>query len=147
MRSARKTTATTIAHVSAKRPWGRGIYSKGAHKLSRLGTLLDVHNELLLALLELCALAVELALRLCQRALVLAQTLSWRHGTTEERFLRGSKSTNIIHHNDNGVTHDDVHDCCFARDSNKDWLCAQQGILEPEPQHFGRTESVRWTCL
>jgi hypothetical protein len=43
-----------------------------AHKLSRLGTFLDVHDELLLALLELCAFAVELALRLCQRALVLA---------------------------------------------------------------------------
>jgi hypothetical protein len=55
--------------------------------LSRLGTLLDVHNELLLALLELCALAVEFALRLCQRALMLAQTLRWRYGATEERFL------------------------------------------------------------
>jgi hypothetical protein len=55
--------------------------------LSRLGTLLDVHNELLLALLELCALAVEFALRLCQRTLMLAQTLRWRYGATEERFL------------------------------------------------------------
>jgi hypothetical protein len=56
--------------------------------LSRLGSFLDVHDELLLALLELRALAVELALRLCQRALVLAQTLRWRHGATEERFLQ-----------------------------------------------------------
>jgi hypothetical protein len=55
--------------------------------LSRLGTLLDVHNELLLALLELRALAVEFALRLSQRALMLAQTLRWRYGATEERFL------------------------------------------------------------
>jgi hypothetical protein len=59
--------------------------------LSCLGTLLDIHNKLLLALLELCALAVELALRLCQRALVLAQTLSWRYGATEKRFLRKSR--------------------------------------------------------
>jgi hypothetical protein len=56
--------------------------------LSRLGTLLDVHDELLLALLELCALAVEFALRLYQRALMLAQTFRWRYGATEERFLR-----------------------------------------------------------
>jgi hypothetical protein len=55
--------------------------------LSRLGTLLDVCDELLLALLELCALAVEFALRLCQGALVLAQTLCWRYRTTKERFL------------------------------------------------------------
>lgn len=56
--------------------------------MSRLSTLLDVHDELLLALLELCALAVEFALRLCQRALMLAQTLRWRYGAPEERFLR-----------------------------------------------------------
>ena len=55
--------------------------------MSRLGTLLDVHDELLLALLELRALAVKFALRLCQRALMLAQTLRWRHGAAKERFL------------------------------------------------------------
>ena len=59
----------------------------GAYKLPRLGTLLDVHDELLLALLELRALAVEFALRFCQRALMLAQTLRWRYGATEEGFL------------------------------------------------------------
>jgi len=56
--------------------------------LSRLCTLLDVHDELLLALLELRALAVKFALRLCQRALMLAQTLRWRDGAAKERFLR-----------------------------------------------------------
>jgi hypothetical protein len=59
--------------------------------LSRLGTLLDVHDELLLALLELRALAIEFPLRLCQRALMLAQTLRWRHRTTKERFLNDWK--------------------------------------------------------
>ena len=58
------------------------------HELPQLGTFLDVRNELLLALLELRALAVEFALCLCQGALMLAQTLRWRYGATKERFLR-----------------------------------------------------------
>jgi hypothetical protein len=66
--------------------------------LSRLCTLLNVHNELLLALLELCALAVEFALRFCQRALVLAQTLRWRYGATEERFLRLIENIKVAVH-------------------------------------------------
>jgi len=65
--------------------------------LSRLGTLLDVHNELLLALLELRALAVEFALRFCQRALMLAQTLRWRYCATEERFLRLKENKGSVH--------------------------------------------------
>ena len=63
------------------------------HKLSRFGTFLDVGNELLLALLELCALAVEFALCFCQGALMLAQTLRGCHCATKERFLRS-----IVHH-------------------------------------------------
>jgi len=58
------------------------------HELPQLGTFLDVRNELLLALLELRALAVEFALCLCQGALMLAQTLHWRYGATKKRFLR-----------------------------------------------------------
>jgi hypothetical protein len=60
------------------------------HELSRLGTFLDVRDELLLALLEFRALAVELALCLCQGALMLAQTFRRRHCATEERFLRST---------------------------------------------------------
>ena len=58
------------------------------HELTPFGTFLDVCNELLLALLEFCALAVEFALCLCQGALMLAQTLRWSHCATKERFLR-----------------------------------------------------------
>ena len=66
--------------------------AEGAHHLSRLCTLLDVHDELLLTLLELRALAVEFPLRFCQRALMLAQTLRRCHGATEERFLRSKEN-------------------------------------------------------
>ena len=58
------------------------------HELTPFGTFLDVRNELLLALLEFCALAVEFALRLCQGALMLAQTLRWSYCAAKERFLR-----------------------------------------------------------
>jgi len=58
------------------------------HELTRFGTFLDICNELLLTLLEFCALAVEFALCLCQGALMLAQTLRWRYRATKERFLR-----------------------------------------------------------
>ena len=70
--------------------------------MSRLGTLLDVHNELLLALFELRALAVEFALRLCQRALMLAQTLRWRYGATEERFLTIERKEEVPYTDDCG---------------------------------------------
>ena len=45
---------------------GDDVCGLGTYKLSSLGTFFDVHNELLLALLELCALAVEFALRFGQ---------------------------------------------------------------------------------
>jgi len=78
--------------------------------LSRLGTFLDIHDELLLALLELCALAIEFALRLYQRALMLAQTLRWCYGATKERFLRWKEKGSVhkrlweiaVQHNDFG---------------------------------------------
>jgi hypothetical protein len=97
--------------------------------LSRLGTLLDVHNELLLALLELCALAVEFALRLCQRALMLAQTLRWRYGATKERFLTIEKYRTqrrlweiAVRHDDfGGETYDDVHDMIRWKDLELRW--------------------------
>jgi hypothetical protein len=56
--------------------------------LSRLGTFLDVGNELLLALLQLCTLAVEFTLCFRQGALMLAQTFRWRYGATKQRFLQ-----------------------------------------------------------
>ena len=46
-----------------------------AHHLASLRTLLDVHDELLLRLLQLRALAVKLALRFREGALVLPQPL------------------------------------------------------------------------
>ena len=92
-----------------------------AYHLSPLCTLLDVHDELLLALLEFCALAVEFALRLCQRALMLAQTLRWRYSATEERFLRLKEKSDVsvqrrlweiaVRHDDFGrETYYNVHD-------------------------------------
>ena len=59
----------------------------GAHKLSRLGTFFNVHDEFLLALFELGALAVEFALRFCQGALVLTQPFCGCDGAAEEGFL------------------------------------------------------------
>lgn len=47
----------------------------GAYHLSVSGTLLNVHDELGLLLLELGALAVELSLRLLECPLVLAEPL------------------------------------------------------------------------
>lgn len=58
--------------------------------LALLCTLFDVHDKLLFLLLELCAFAIELALGLCEGALVLAQPLRWRHGSSKESFLIGT---------------------------------------------------------
>lgn len=58
-----------------------------AHQLAGLGAALDVADELLLLLLELGALAVELALRLREGALVLPQPFRGGHCPPEERFL------------------------------------------------------------
>ena len=66
--------------------WSEG--GEWAHHLARLCTLLDVHDELLLLLLELCALAVELALGLCEGALVLAEPLRGGDRAAKERLLR-----------------------------------------------------------
>lgn len=64
--------------------WGTRVYH-----LSRLRTLLYVHDEFLLLLLELSALAIQLALRLREGALMLTQTLRRGHRSTKERFLCG----------------------------------------------------------
>ena len=58
-----------------------------AHHLARLRTLLDVHDKLLLLLLELRPLPVQLALRLGEGALVLPQPLGGRDCPSEEGFL------------------------------------------------------------
>jgi hypothetical protein len=55
--------------------------------LPRLCAPLDIGHEFLLAGLELCAFAIELALRLCKRSLVLAETLRGGDGAAKERFL------------------------------------------------------------
>jgi hypothetical protein len=65
----------------------RSLCARRAHHLTSLGALADVGDELLLRRLELGALAVELALRLSERALVLPQPLCRRHRTPEERLL------------------------------------------------------------
>lgn len=57
------------------------------HHVARLGILLDVRHGLLLLLLELSALALELALGLLQRALVLAKPLGGGDRTAEECVL------------------------------------------------------------
>lgn len=66
---------------------GRRMDRDETNKLPRFSTLLDVHNELLLALLELGAFTVKLALRLCEGALVLAQSLGGGHRATKQGFL------------------------------------------------------------
>jgi hypothetical protein len=63
-----------------------------AHQLPRFSTALDVCDELLLAHLELGSLAVELALRLGERALVLPQPLGGRNCASEKSFLEGEKN-------------------------------------------------------
>lgn len=56
-------------------------------KLSSLRTLLDVHDEFLLALLESTPLAIKFSLCFRQRALVLAQALGGGDGASKECFL------------------------------------------------------------
>jgi hypothetical protein len=58
------------------------------HNLSLSRAVLDVHDKLLLLLFKLAPLAVEFALRLLQRPLVLPQPLGRSLCTSEERFLR-----------------------------------------------------------
>lgn len=62
-------------------------FHRRAHHLSGLCTLLDVHYELLLLLLELRPLTIELALRLREGALMLTEPLCGRDGTAKEGFL------------------------------------------------------------
>ena len=63
---------------------GTAITRGETHHLPLARTSLDIADELLLLLLELGALAVEFALRLLQRALVLPQPLGGRLGAPEE---------------------------------------------------------------
>lgn len=59
-----------------------------SYHLPSLGALLDILHQLLLAVLQFRAFAVQFALRLCQGALVLPQALRRRHGAAKEGFLR-----------------------------------------------------------
>ena len=59
----------------------------GAYHLSSLRTLANILNELLLALLKLGTLAIQLPLRLCERALVLAQALRGRDRAAKQSLL------------------------------------------------------------
>ena len=69
--------------------------ARTTHHLAGLCTLLDVHDELLLLLLELCALAVELALRLGEGALVLAEPLRGGNGAPKECLLDSSNGVRL----------------------------------------------------
>ena len=53
------------------------------HRLPGLCALLDISDELLLALFQLCPLAIEFALRFGERALMLTQSLSRRDRSSE----------------------------------------------------------------
>ena len=61
---------------------------QSSYHLPSLGALLDILHQLLLAVLQFRAFAVQFALRLCQGALVLPQALRRRHGAAKEGFLR-----------------------------------------------------------
>lgn len=66
---------------------GQAAGHDGCYHLASLCALLDVLDELLLAVFQFGALAVEFALRLGERALVLAQTLGGRDCAAKESFL------------------------------------------------------------
>jgi hypothetical protein len=66
--------------------------AKNTDHLPRFCAPLDVAYKFLFAGLEFCAFAVELALRLCKRPLVLAETLCGGDGAAEEGFLGRSES-------------------------------------------------------
>ena len=64
-----------------------GSGRRATHNLTGFRALLNVRCELLLLCFELGALAVELALCLCECTLVLPQPLGGRDCTPEEGFL------------------------------------------------------------
>lgn len=66
----------------------RRVMGQETYELAGLCAALDVADELLLLLLELGALPVELALRLCEGALVLPQPLRRGDRAPKQRFLR-----------------------------------------------------------
>lgn len=64
-----------------------GRMGQETYKLAGLCAALDVADKFLLLLLELGALPVELALRLCEGALVLPQPLRRGDRASKQRFL------------------------------------------------------------
>ena len=131
-----------LAKPCIKAARGRGGEGGCAHELSRFCTLLYVHDELLLALLELCALAIELALRFGERALVLAQPLCGRDGATKECFLgitSGQKLAFIPR-----KTYDDVHVELLERKRERKCCGQQCRFLR---SRSGDGSEIIWTWL
>ena len=79
------------------------------HELACFRTAFDVPDQLLLLLLELRPLAVELALRLRERTLVLPQPLRRGDGAPEECFLVHIRPSVCVLEGVGGSSHDDVH--------------------------------------
>ena len=78
------------------------------HHLASLCALLDVHYKFLLLLLELGALSVELALRLCEGALMLPKPLSRRDGPSKQSLLyMERRQRDGVQHDESA--YDDVH--------------------------------------
>ena len=64
------------------------IVQKKQQYTEQAQTEISILHQLLLAVLQFRAFAVQFALRLCQGALVLPQALRRRHGAAKEGFLR-----------------------------------------------------------
>lgn len=118
----------------------RGTQTHEAHHLTSLSTLLDVHNELLLLLLELGALTVELALRLCKGALVLPKPLGGSDRAAKEGFLwkvrvrvSGWKTRSWLED-----AYDDVHGEMLAVRSEGDGLPTRMSVLVLLPRYNPR---------
>ena len=60
-------------------------------------------------LLKLCAFAIELTLRLCESALVLAEPLGGSDCTAKECFLHGPGSVRALIASKTRAAYDDVH--------------------------------------
>lgn len=80
-----------------------GRMGQETYKLAGLCAALDVADELLLLLLELGALPVELALRLCEGALVLPQPLRRGDRASKQRFLHPHTQRSALSGDTEGV--------------------------------------------
>lgn len=89
MRSTPANDRTYDQHLQPFALNSSGSTGKETHHLASLRALLDIHDELLLALLKLCPFPVQLTLRFREGALMLAQTLCWGDRSAKECFLYG----------------------------------------------------------